>query len=87
MIYDNAVQFNLNFLNYGIKGIRTSVKAPNMNTVAERFVGSIRRETLDYYLFISEKQIMKLLREYSDCYNSKHPLKELIKIFLWDIYL
>ena len=41
-----------------------------MNALAERFVGSVRREALDYYLLISEKQIMRLLIEY---YNSKLP--------------
>ena len=30
----------------------------NMNALAERFIGSVRREALDYYLLISEKQIM-----------------------------
>ena len=40
MIYDNAAQFNLNYLDYGIKGIKTSAKAPNMNALAERFIGS-----------------------------------------------
>ena len=29
-----------------------------MNALAERFIGSVRREALDYYLLISEKQIM-----------------------------
>ncbi|MCZ6575224.1 MAG: hypothetical protein O6950_02035 [Gammaproteobacteria bacterium] len=33
------------------------VKAPNMNAIAERFIGSVRREALDYFLLISEQQI------------------------------
>ena len=73
MIYDNAAQFNLNYVDYGIKGIKTSVKAPNMNALAERFVGSVRREALDYYLLMSEKQISKILKEYIDYYNTKRP--------------
>ncbi len=35
-----------------------------MNALAERFVGSVRREASDYYLLISEKQI-------EDCRSSK----------------
>jgi transposase InsO family protein len=73
MIHDHAAQFNLNYSDYGIKGIYTSVKAPNMNALAERFIGSVRREALDYYLLISEKQIMRILQEYKDYYNSKRP--------------
>jgi putative transposase len=73
MIYDNAAQFNLNYVDYGIKGIKTSVKASNMNALAERFVGSVRREALDYYLLMSEKQVMIILHEYIDYYNSLRP--------------
>ena len=73
MIHDHAAQFNINYIEYGIKSIRTSVEAPNMNAHAERFVGSIRREALDYYLLISEKQIEGILDEYINYYNSKRP--------------
>jgi len=73
VIHDNAAQFNLDYLAYGIKEIRTSVEAPNMNAIAERFIGSVRREALDYFLLISEKQVLNILREYIDYYNSKRP--------------
>ena len=71
VIHDNAAQFNLDYLAYGIKEIRTSVEAPNMNAIAERFIGSVRREALDYFLLISEKQVLNILRAYIDYYNSK----------------
>jgi hypothetical protein len=73
MIHDHAAQFNLNYGDYGIKGIYTSVIAPNMNALAERFLRSVRLEALDYYLLISEKQIMRILQEYQDYYNSTSP--------------
>ncbi len=73
MIHDNAAQLNKNYLAHGIKEIRTSVKAPNMNAIAERFIGSVRREALDYFLLISEQQILNILQEYIDYYNSKRP--------------
>ena len=73
MIHDNAAQFNLTYLAYGIKEIKTSVKAPNMNAIAERFIGSARREALDYFLLFNENQIMNILEEYIDYYNSKRP--------------
>ena len=56
---DNADQFNLNYYDYGMKGIKTSVKAPNMNALAERFVGSVRRKALDFYLLMSENRYPK----------------------------
>jgi transposase InsO family protein len=73
IIHDHAAQFNINYIDYSIKGIKTTVEAPNMNALAERFIGSVRREALDYYLLISEKQIMRILQEYKDYYNSKRP--------------
>jgi transposase InsO family protein len=73
MIHDQAAQFNLNYFAYGLKGIKISVNAPNMNAIAERFVGSVRREALDYYLLFSEKQIINILQEYIGYYNSKRP--------------
>ena len=73
LIHDQAAQFILIYLAYGIKEIKISVNAPNMNAIAERFVGSVRREALDYYLFFSEKQIINILQEYIGYYNSKRP--------------
>ena len=69
MIYDRAPQFFLDYNLYHITGIRTSVKAPNMNSIAERFIRSVRRECLDWFLLLSENQIMKLLTEYIKYYN------------------
>jgi len=73
MIHDHAAQFNINYIEYGIRGIKTSVEAPNMNAIAERFVGSVRREVLDFYILINEKQIQRILDEYISYYNSKRP--------------
>jgi transposase InsO family protein len=71
--HDQAAQFNLNYFAYGIKEIIISAYAPNMNAIAECFVGSVRREALDYYLLISETQIMRILQGFIDYYNSKCP--------------
>jgi hypothetical protein len=73
MIHDHAAQFNINYIEYGIKSIKTSVEALNMNAIAERFVGSVRREVLDFFILINEKQIQKILDEYISYYNSKRP--------------
>ena len=60
----------LTYLDYGIKEIRTSVNAPNMNSISERFVGSARREALDYFLLFNEKQIRNILKNYISYYNN-----------------
>ena len=73
LIHDRAAQFDLDYFAYGIKEVKISVNAPNMNAFAERFVGSVRREVLDYFLLISETQVIKILQEYVDYYNSKRP--------------
>jgi hypothetical protein len=44
LIHDNAVQFKLRYRDYGFTGIAILVGAPDMNAIAERFIGSIRRE-------------------------------------------
>ncbi len=56
MIHDNAAQFNLDYLSYSINGIATSIMAPNMNSIAERFVKNARVEALDYFLLLNRKQ-------------------------------
>ena len=77
MIHDNAAQFKVVYIDYGIRGINTAVKELNMNSIAERFVGTIRRETLDYFLSLGEKQIFNILKKYIDYYNSKRPHQDL----------
>jgi hypothetical protein len=41
----------------GAEIIRTPVQAPNANAVAERWVGTVRRECLDQLLIISRRQL------------------------------
>ena len=73
MIHDNAPQFHFNYLDFQIKEIRTSIEAPNMNAISERFIRSIRQEALDYFLLIGERQIYPIIKSYIDYYNSKRP--------------
>jgi transposase InsO family protein len=45
--------FDAVFNTEGIRVIRTPVRAPKANAVAERFVGTIRRECLDWLLIVN----------------------------------
>jgi putative transposase len=48
----------------GLKPKRTSVRAPWQNGLAERWVGSIRREMLDHVIPLGEQHLRRLLRHY-----------------------
>lgn len=73
MIHDNASQFTLNYLSYSIKVICTSVKAPDMNSVAERFILSARFEALDNFVIINQNQVKNILKQYIHYYNIFRP--------------
>jgi len=73
LIHDNGSQFCLDFLSYGIKDIRISVKASDMNAIAERFVRNARQEALDYFIILSRKQLKDILTEYINYYNTMRP--------------
>jgi Integrase core domain len=48
---------------------RTSVQAPWQNGIAERWIGSCRREMLDYLIPLNERHLRRLLREYVSYHN------------------
>jgi transposase InsO family protein len=50
----------------GLKPKRTSVQAPWQNAVAERWVGSCRREILDHVIALNEQHLRRLIRDYVD---------------------
>ena len=56
LIHDRAGEFGLKYNDYGIHEIKTSVKAPNMNSITERFIGSVRIEMLDHFIIFSQHQ-------------------------------
>jgi hypothetical protein len=40
------------------------VRAPRANAIAERFIGTLRRECLDHLLIIGPRHLTAVLREY-----------------------
>jgi hypothetical protein len=52
-----------------MKPIRTSVRSPWQNGVAERWVGSIRREVLDHIIPLNDRHLRRLAREYIAYYT------------------
>jgi transposase InsO family protein len=60
-----------------VRIIRAPVPAPRANAIAERFVGSIRREVLDSILIINQRHATKVLREYERHDNAHRPHRAL----------
>jgi transposase InsO family protein len=50
----------------GTHVVRTAVRALNMNAVAERFVGSARREMLDHVIVLDDEHLGRLVRQYQE---------------------
>jgi transposase InsO family protein len=65
------------FRSDGISIIRTPVKAPTANAFAERFVGTVRRECLDWILIIGRRQLERTLHIYIEHYNRHRPHRAL----------
>jgi transposase InsO family protein len=61
------------FRTEGMRVIYTPIRSPKANAVAERFVGTIRRECLDHVLVFGERHLEQLLKEYVRHYNEERP--------------
>ncbi len=64
-----AAGFDTVFASEGIAVIRTPVRAPNANAVAERVVRSMREECLDHHLVLSQAHLRYVLAQYLAYYN------------------
>jgi len=65
------------FRSEGITIIRTPVRAPRAIAIAERFVGTIRRECLDHMLIFSRRHLESVLAQYVGHYNTHRPHRSL----------
>ena len=53
----------------GLKAARTSFRSPWQNGVAERWIGSCRRDLLDHVIALNEHHLRRLLSEYVHYYH------------------
>ncbi len=53
--------------------VRTPVRAPQENAYAERWVGALRRECLDWVLVLGRRHLEGVLAEYLEHYNAHRP--------------
>ena len=60
--YGLEVPVAIRFL--GIRPVRTSFQSPWQNGIAERWVGSCRRDLLDHVIALNERHLKRLLSQY-----------------------
>ena len=61
----------------GIRTILTPLRAPQANAVAERLVGTLRRECLDHPIVLNERHLRAVLGEFAAYYNAARPHRTL----------
>ena len=77
LIRDNDSKFGPAFARVAedssIETLRTAYRAPKMNALYERFLGSARRECLDHLLIVGEGHLRRALRAYVTYFNEQRP--------------
>jgi putative transposase len=69
--------FGAIFRGEGVEIIRTPIRAPKANAIAERFVRTARSECLDWLLIVNPKHLERVLRVFIDHYNTHRPHRAL----------
>jgi putative transposase len=69
--------FDAVFASDGMRILRTPVRAPRANAIAERWIGTVRRELLDRMLIINRRHLMAVLTEYVAHFNHHRPHRAL----------
>lgn len=75
LIRDNDGKFGKKFASVadgtGVDVVKIPPRAPNLNPICERFLGSVRRECLDHIVILSERQLHRVLKEYVETYFNR----------------
>jgi len=58
---------------FGVRPIRTPVRAPMANAFCERLIGTIRRGCLDYLIPLNERHLRRTVKEFVRYYNRGRP--------------
>jgi len=68
-----SAPFDEIFRGEGIRIVKTPVRAPKANAIAERFVRTVRAECLDWLLIVNRRHLERVLRVFVDHYNTQRP--------------
>lgn len=75
LIFDNDTIFSDEVTEaikrFGTEPKRTAFQSPWQNGVAERWVGSCKREIIDHVIVLNEEHLRRLLRDYVNYYNAE----------------
>jgi len=69
--------FDAVFAGADIRVIRTPIRAPRANAIAERFIGTLRRECLDQLLISGPRHLAVVMREHLAHYDAHRPHRSL----------
>jgi transposase InsO family protein len=69
--------FDAVFAGADIRIIHTPVRAPRANAIAERWIGTLRRECLDHLLITGPRHLAAVLQKYLEHYNTHRPHRSL----------
>ena len=72
-----GAEFDRRVASLGARQLRTPVKAPKANAIAERWVRSIRNECLDHRLIFGRRHLQRTVHDYADYYNRWRPHRSL----------
>ena len=77
LIRDNDRKYGASFARVAkgarIDVLRTPYGAPKANAICERFLGSVRRECLDFFLILGERHLHRVMKEYQAYFNDARP--------------
>jgi transposase InsO family protein len=77
LIRDNDSKFGKRFSAVAeatnIKELKTPFQAPKANAICERFIGSMKRECLDFCLILHPYQLRRIVNAYVAYYNQSRP--------------
>ncbi len=69
--------FDTVFASEGVRILRTPVRTPRANAIAERWIGTVRRELLDRMLIVNRRHLEAVLAEYVAYFNHHRPHRAL----------
>jgi putative transposase len=70
-------RFDELFRSEEIRIVKTPVRAPKANAIAERFVRTVRAECLNWLLILNRRHLERVLGVYVDHYNTQRPHRAL----------